>query len=1050
MRLFAANLVSASPAWGLLFLLLGSLAAEEPEKIWNDSGQLPLNLLGSFNNDGISFPPQLSNGNFDCPDHPEGVPGSTFPGELLPEPGSVIRLGENPQVHFLFPSREPGEFNNLACNGQYLDIEDGYFEAAYLLGASENGHFPGYFNLYYQEGPESTNAGLSDWCSRPVFDESPGFEFSYRYAWQAAPTQVARENVPCRLWVQKIELNPKWKLQGLSLPFQRRMHLFAMTLLSARPQASLAERAEETAKLYAALKTRKVVYADGVREALRSVRKEISLAIDGLPFQREAHWLEAVLEYADWRLPERNEHVGTDLERLARQAMADARRDLQELRHGRNPFLARRGQLLKNYYSALDNSWQTYAVSVPDDYKGDKPYPLIVQLHGHDWYRPFQGFPSPNVSGVIHASPQGRGSIDYMLGAEEDVLRVIQEVQRDYWIDPDRVILEGHSMGGTGAWNIGVKFPDQFCCIAPVAGNTDHTAWISERPPKRQPDGAFQGLMNFIQDATDPITYAGNLGHLPEFCVHGALDDVVSVEHARRMTRRVAELGFNPIYREFEQVGHWGFPGSVYDERWKWMLAQVREPRPATVRFKTARLRYPGAYWIRIEQFEEWGRFAEVMAEQVDQHTVQIQASNVDGLSVLPHGLPRPPRGRLAVWIDRQKAFDGDPGEAVRLEMTGGTWRPAKAAAGLVKRKDLEGPVGDALLGPFLIVYGTTSGDAFWNWMTRSEAESLADDWQLLFRVRPRLKPDTDVTLKDIEQFHLLLYGGPEQNAISRRVCPTLPIRISLEGIQVGDREFRGRGLGLKMCYPNPLNPARYVVLAAALEPWGLWQINNRFGNWIGWGPYDNWNWFDYAVFDDLTSSPDTIVCAGFFGPRWDIVEETMWLGSAVMRGNSRPRCLPGVRDVSEMQPVPDTLFLSDLLPSRIRQHKGVVNLNRSYEGDVLRIGTAPRESGFGVRAPSEFEFVLNKKFARLKTEYGIDLEGADKVTGKRGRVEWIQFRVLGDGKRLWSSEWIQWNAKTNPVEVDIKGIEVLKLEVDGGGERWHFGSAAWGNTRVE
>jgi pimeloyl-ACP methyl ester carboxylesterase len=51
-----------------------------------------------------------------------------------------------------------------------------------------------------------------------------------------------------------------------------------------------------------------------------------------------------------------------------------------------------------------------------------------------------------------------------------DVLEVIADVRKHYDIDPDRIYLMGHSMGGYGTNRIGMHFPDLFAAIAPAQG----------------------------------------------------------------------------------------------------------------------------------------------------------------------------------------------------------------------------------------------------------------------------------------------------------------------------------------------------------------------------------------------------------------------------------------------------------------------------------------------------------------------------------------------------------------------------------------------------
>lgn len=39
--------------------------------------------------------------------------------------------------------------------------------------------------------------------------------------------------------------------------------------------------------------------------------------------------------------------------------------------------------------------------------------------------------------------------------SEKDVLNVLEVVKKNYTVDPDRVYLLGHSMGGGGVWHWG-------------------------------------------------------------------------------------------------------------------------------------------------------------------------------------------------------------------------------------------------------------------------------------------------------------------------------------------------------------------------------------------------------------------------------------------------------------------------------------------------------------------------------------------------------------------------------------------------------------------
>ena len=52
---------------------------------------------------------------------------------------------------------------------------------------------------------------------------------------------------------------------------------------------------------------------------------------------------------------------------------------------------------------------------------------------------------------------------------------MLDEIQRDYRVDPDRVYAMGWSMGGAGSFLMALRFSDRFAAVMPVAGSIDTT-----------------------------------------------------------------------------------------------------------------------------------------------------------------------------------------------------------------------------------------------------------------------------------------------------------------------------------------------------------------------------------------------------------------------------------------------------------------------------------------------------------------------------------------------------------------------------------------------
>ena len=212
----------------------------------------------------------------------------------------------------------------------------------------------------------------------------------------------------------------------------------------------------------------------------------------------------------------------------------------------------------------------------PDNYKTTEKYPLIVALHGA-WGRgtdnksraidAFQVLSKPEVCQKYPAfiitpqcpgkkmwanTPWGKGtySIEKVKISESIklVLEIIQSLQREFNIDPDRIYVTGQSMGGFGTWDIIMRRPELFAAAIPVCGAGD-------------------------------LSQAKNLVHLPIWCFHGALDTIVPTAASREMDKAMKQAGSkNWIYTEYPGVKH-GSSGPAWQEKdlIPWLFQQKRK-----------------------------------------------------------------------------------------------------------------------------------------------------------------------------------------------------------------------------------------------------------------------------------------------------------------------------------------------------------------------------------------------------------------------------------------------------------------------------------------
>jgi hypothetical protein len=136
----------------------------------------------------------------------------------------------------------------------------------------------------------------------------------------------------------------------------------------------------------------------------------------------------------------------------------------------------------------------------------------------------------------------------------------------------------------------------------------------------------------------------------------------------------------------------------------------------------------------------------------------------------------------------------------------------------LRKRHDLQGPIDDAFMQPFVCVRGTGtpwSGDhQRWCDWTLARFEREWDKW---LRGRVPVVNDTDVTEELIATKHLVLFGDPGSNSVLSKVATRLPARWTRDSLAIAGATYDPALHGLVLIHPNPLNSRRYIVVNSGM-----------------------------------------------------------------------------------------------------------------------------------------------------------------------------------------------------------------------------------------
>ena len=622
---------------------------------------------------------------------------------------------------------------------------------------------------------------------------------------------------------------------------------------------------------------------DTIREKMRALAGRLdSLCGQGADDARLAE-VEIYHKAAEWmlRYPEEvysREYVGYAIDALE---AGMARAGL--LAEGRHPWTEQKGRVLRAYRSRVDGSVQPYGLVIPASYDGRKPMRLDVVLHGRN-HRLTEvrfianhstGEPVPDGQDLIQLNIFGRTNNAYRWSGETDVFEALEAVERDYRVDPDRLVLSGFSMGGAGAFHIGLHHPDRWAAVEAGAGFTE-----TIRYAKLPNLPSYQRRALRIYDAVD---YARNAVNVPLVGYGGEND--AQLQAAVNVREALMREGFHfrqdglnwktadlrAIFPVGPNIGHRFHPKSkALSNRFIGeAIAKGRRP-PDRVQFVTYTTRYPKCYWVTVEGLDRHYERAQIDAERITARrlarSVTIKTRNVSRLRVA--GLAN--EARLS--IDGQSVGVTEGPAKRRFIKAAGLWRAVKAvdpAGGtLHKKHGLQGPIDDAFREAFLCVRPTSKPHhPAAHQRALAIAALFGKEYPRWLRADVPFKNDAEVTPADIAGRHLVLFGDPGSNSLLARVAGKLPIRWTKKAIVVGDESYNAENHLLAMIYPNPLNPERYVVV----------NSGHTFheAEFRGTNAYLFPRWGDYSVlrFNEGQHDPE-VVEAGFFDEEWALARK--------------------------------------------------------------------------------------------------------------------------------------------------------------------------------
>jgi predicted peptidase len=198
-----------------------------------------------------------------------------------------------------------------------------------------------------------------------------------------------------------------------------------------------------------------------------------------------------------------------------------------------------------------------FLLYLPPDYAAsEKRWPLLLYLHGGSLRGDdLEKLKSYGLAALLDkdlsipfvvVSPQCPADQNWEARGDA-VVRLVDNIAATYSIDPDRIYVTGHSLGGRGTWFLAYKHPEKFAAIVPMAAAPADAAWAKQ------------------------------IAKVPAWVFHGTKDDLEPFDRTEKFVATLKKLGADVKLTPLPDRDHYILDTYENKEIYDWLLTHSKE-----------------------------------------------------------------------------------------------------------------------------------------------------------------------------------------------------------------------------------------------------------------------------------------------------------------------------------------------------------------------------------------------------------------------------------------------------------------------------------------
>ncbi len=230
----------------------------------------------------------------------------------------------------------------------------------------------------------------------------------------------------------------------------------------------------------------------------------------------------------------------------------------------------------------VNSNTYNFRVYIPPNHQKSEKLPVMLFLHGSDERgddneSQITGFKkiierNPEKFSFIVVFPQCQKGKIWAGEMTEQAIEALDQTVKEFNGDENRLYLSGFSLGGYGAWQTALLYPDKFSAIVPISGR------ILPRLEKSSNEKSqiSSEIISLAESKNPYQLFAERIGKTPIWAFHGKEDKIVPINQVRKMIETLRSNGNKNVnFTEYENSGH-VIIEKVFEEEnlFEWLASQ--------------------------------------------------------------------------------------------------------------------------------------------------------------------------------------------------------------------------------------------------------------------------------------------------------------------------------------------------------------------------------------------------------------------------------------------------------------------------------------------